>query len=104
MSASSAAWSACVKFANTACLHRSREASVQPDVSFVIAAYNAAATLDRAIAGAIAQRGVGVEIIVVDDQSRDNTLEVARAYPQDIVRVVALTANRGPGAARNAGL
>jgi succinoglycan biosynthesis protein ExoO len=77
---------------------------VQPDVSFVIAAYNAAATLDRAIAGAIAQRGVGVEIIIVDDQSRDNTLEVARAYPQDIVRVVALPANRGPGAARNAGL
>ena len=77
---------------------------MQPDVSFVIAAYNAAATLDRAIASAVAQRDVSVEIIVVDDQSRDNTLDVARAYPQDIVRVVALPANRGPGGARNAGL
>ena len=77
---------------------------MQPDVSFVIAAYNAEATLDRAIAGAIAQRGVSVEIIVVDDQSRDRTLEVARAYPEDIVKVVALPANRGPGGARNAGL
>ncbi|TIT61052.1 MAG: glycosyl transferase, partial [Mesorhizobium sp.] len=28
-----------------------------PDVSFVIAAYNAEATLDRAIASAIAQKG-----------------------------------------------
>jgi succinoglycan biosynthesis protein ExoO len=77
---------------------------VQPDVSFVIAAYNAEATLDRAIASAIAQRGVSVEVIVVDDQSRDGTLELARAYPQDVVKVVALPANRGPGGARNAGL
>ncbi|MER8372694.1 glycosyltransferase family 2 protein [Mesorhizobium sp. M1409] len=77
---------------------------MQPDVSFVIAAYNAEATLDRAIASAIAQNNVSVEIIVVDDQSRDATLDVARAYPQDIVRVVALASNRGPGGARNAGL
>jgi len=77
---------------------------VQPDVSFVIAAYNAEATLDRAIASAVAQRGVSVEVIVVDDTSSDRTLDVARAYPEDIVRVVALPANRGPGGARNAGL
>ena len=61
-----------------------------PDVSFVIAAYNAEATLDRAIASAIAQKGVSVEIIVVDDQSRDATLDVARAHPQDIWRVARL--------------
>ena len=77
---------------------------MQPDVSFVIAAYNAEATLDRTIAGAIAQLGVTVEVIVVDDQSRDGTLGVARAYPEDIVKVVALPENRGPGGARNAGL
>ncbi|MGT2465470.1 glycosyltransferase family 2 protein [Mesorhizobium atlanticum] len=77
---------------------------MQPDVSFVIAAYNAETTLDRAIAGAIAQLGVTVEVIVVDDQSRDGTLGVARAYPEDIVKVVALPENRGPGGARNAGL
>lgn len=77
---------------------------MQPDVSFVIAAYNAEATLDRAITSAIAQKNVSVEIIVIDDKSRDATLDVARAYPQDIVRVVALASNRGPGGARNAGL
>lgn len=77
---------------------------MQPDVSFVIAAYNAEATLDRAIASAMAQRDVAIEVIVVDDRSSDRTLDVARAYPQDIVKVVALPANRGPGGARNAGL
>ncbi|WP_292155451.1 glycosyltransferase family 2 protein [Mesorhizobium sp.] len=77
---------------------------MQPDVSFVIAAYNAEATLDRAIASALAQRDVTIEVVVVDDQSRDRTLDVARAYPEDIVKAVALPANRGPGGARNAGL
>lgn len=77
---------------------------MQPDISFVIAAYNAEATIDRAIASAIAQRDVSVEVIVVDDQSRDRTLDLANAWPQDVVRVVALPANRGPGGARNAGL
>ncbi|WP_258052080.1 glycosyltransferase family 2 protein [Mesorhizobium sp. INR15] len=77
---------------------------MQPDVSFVIAAYNAEATLDRAIASAIAQKCVSVEVVVVDDKSRDATLDVARSYPQDVVRVVALAQNRGPGGARNAGL
>ncbi|RUW24274.1 glycosyltransferase family 2 protein, partial [Mesorhizobium sp. M1A.F.Ca.IN.020.06.1.1] len=77
---------------------------MQPDVSFVIAAYNAEATLDRAIASAMAQRDVAIEVIVVDDRSNDRTRDVARAYPQDIVTVVALPANRGPGGTRNAGL
>ncbi|RWK01871.1 MAG: glycosyltransferase family 2 protein [Mesorhizobium sp.] len=103
MSASSAVWLACAKSASTA-LHRRKGTSVQPDVSFVIAAYNAEATLDRAIASALAQRDVTIEVVVVDDQSRDRTLDVARAYPEDIVKVVALPANRGPGGARNAGL
>ncbi|TGW04562.1 glycosyltransferase family 2 protein, partial [Mesorhizobium sp. M2D.F.Ca.ET.145.01.1.1] len=80
------------------------DVSSVPDVSFVIAAYNAEATLDRAIASAIAQKGVSLEIIVVDDKSRDGTLDAARAYPEHIVRVLALDKNRGPGGARNAGL
>lgn len=77
---------------------------MQPDVSFVIAAYNAERTLDRAVASAMAQKGISVEIIIVDDQSSDMTLDVAKSYPSDIVRVIALARNRGPGGARNAGL
>ncbi|MCF6120226.1 glycosyltransferase [Mesorhizobium muleiense] len=77
---------------------------MQPDVTFVIAAYNSELTIERAIASAIAQRDVSVEVIVVDDQSRDRTLDLAQSYPEDIVRVVALEQNRGPGGARNVGL
>ncbi len=77
---------------------------MRPDVSFVMAAYNAEAFVARAIESALAQRDVAVEVVVVDDCSRDRTAEVARAFPPDRVKVVALEANRGPGGARNAGL
>lgn len=77
---------------------------MQPDVSFVIAAYNAEGDIARAIESALAQRDVSVEVIVVDDCSRDRTVEVARAFPPEQVKVIALDRNRGPGGARNAGL
>jgi succinoglycan biosynthesis protein ExoO len=78
--------------------------SVPPDVTFVIAAYNAEQTIARAIESALAQRGVTVEVVVVDDCSSDRTVDVAEAFPHEQVRVVALPDNRGPGGARNAGL
>jgi succinoglycan biosynthesis protein ExoO len=77
---------------------------MQPDVSFVIAAFNAEASLARAVRSALDQRNVTVEVVVVDDCSSDGTLEIARSFPGDAVRVVALEKNRGPGGARNAGL
>ncbi len=77
---------------------------MQPDVSFIIAAFNAEATLARAIGSALAQRGVTVEVIVADDCSRDGSVAVAQSFARDKVRVVALTSNRGPGGARNAAL
>lgn len=77
---------------------------MQPDVSFIIAAYNAEASIAQAIESALAQQGVSVEIVVVDDRSSDRTLEVATNFPTERVRVIALDCNRGPGGARNAGL
>ena len=74
-----------------------------PDVSIVIAAYNAEATLDRAIGSALAQKAVSVEVIVVDDCSSDETQKVAEARGDDRVRFTRLQSNRGPGGARNVG-
>jgi succinoglycan biosynthesis protein ExoO len=77
---------------------------MQPDVTFLIAAFNAEATIGRAVESALAQRGVSVEVVVADDCSTDRTAEVVRRYRNDGVRVVKLEENRGPGGARNAGL
>ncbi len=77
---------------------------MQPDVSFVIAAFNAEGFIARAIESALGQREVSVEVVVVDDCSADRTAAIAARYPRDLVRVVELEENRGPGGARNAGL
>lgn len=77
---------------------------MQPDVSFVIAAFNAEKSIARSIQSALDQRGVSVEIVVVDDRSTDRTVEIAQSFSPDLVRVIALSVNRGPGGARNAGL
>lgn len=66
-----------------------------PDVSFIVAAYNAQETLDGAIASALAQVGVSVEVIVIDDCSTDGTRDLVANYPDPRVRLVAQEKNGG---------
>lgn len=77
---------------------------MQPDVSVIIAAFNAEATVTRAVRSALRQDGVTVEVIVVDDASVDATADIVARIEDERVRLVRLSRNGGPGAARNAGL
>lgn len=77
--------------------------SSTPDVSIVIAAYNAADTVTRAVLSALAQRDVSMEILIVDDCSTDRTRAIVSAFSEPAVRLIKLDRNRGPGGARNAG-
>ncbi|HEX7972169.1 MAG TPA: glycosyltransferase family A protein [Thiobacillus sp.] len=74
---------------------------MSPRFSVVIPAYNAAATLARAIESVRAQSWPAHEIIVVDDGSTDATAEVARRFG-DAVRLIRQQ-NSGVSVARNAG-
>jgi glycosyltransferase involved in cell wall biosynthesis len=71
-----------------------------PSISVIVPAYNAEATLGACIESLRSQTLPAAEIIVVDDGSRDRTVEVAR---QRGATVIALERNGGPGVARNAG-
>lgn len=82
----------------------SKERELEPDVSFVIAAFNADLTIDRAVRSALAQEDVSVEVVVVDDCSTDFTRDVVKGIGDKRVRLVPLAENHGPGGARNAGL
>ena len=73
----------------------------QPAVSVVIAARNAQATLAPCLEAATALDHPSYEVIVVDDGSRDATVEVGRAYGK--VRVIETTPG-GPARARNIGI
>lgn len=72
-----------------------------PDVSVVIPCFDAERTLAAAIDSALAQVGVAVEVIVVDDGARDGSLAIARSY-EPRIRVVT-GPNRGVSVARNTG-
>lgn len=69
-----------------------------PDVSVVIAAFDAESTIAEAVDSALAQRGVSLEVVVVDDSSRDRTAAIAAGFSDDRVKVLVLPENRGPGA------
>jgi glycosyltransferase involved in cell wall biosynthesis len=71
-----------------------------PLVSILVPAYNSQEWIAETIISALAQTWTRREIIVVDDGSTDRTLEVARRFEGDGVRVVT-QANQGAAAARN---
>jgi glycosyltransferase involved in cell wall biosynthesis len=74
-------------------------------VSVVIPTYDRAYCLERAVDSVLTQSHAAVEVVVVDDGSRDGTTElVARRYGKD-PRVRYLSqSNQGVSAARNRGL
>ena len=72
-----------------------------PKLSVIIPAYNSAATLARAVESVIKQSWPAHEIIVIDDGSTDNTLQIAQEFG-DKVRVIHQS-NAGVSVARNRG-
>jgi glycosyltransferase involved in cell wall biosynthesis len=73
---------------------------VKPQVSILIPAFNAQEWITDTIRSAIAQSWEPKEVIVVDDGSTDQTLEIARMFESGSVRVLTQE-NQGAAAARN---
>lgn len=95
-----------LRFTDTAPSREGQYEAGRPLVSVLIPAYNAEAFLDQAVASARAQTHTHIEILVIDDASEDGTRALAEALAREDarIRVLHLPANRGPSAARNAGL
>jgi len=70
--------------------------------SFAMPAYNAEATIGRAIESALEQRYADWELVVCDDGSTDGTADLVRSYAARDARVHLIQqANAGCGAARD---
>jgi O-antigen biosynthesis protein len=71
-----------------------------PRVSVVVCAYNAERTMDACLASLAVLNYPDYEVIVVNDGSRDRTLEIAESYPY--CRIISQP-NKGLSVARNVG-
>ncbi|MEN8127778.1 MAG: glycosyltransferase family 2 protein [Planctomycetota bacterium] len=72
-------------------------------VDIIIPLYNKEDTVARAVQSVIDQTFTDWHLIIVDDGSTDNSLQVARQYDDPRIRIIEQD-NRGPGAARNRGI
>jgi glycosyltransferase involved in cell wall biosynthesis len=73
-----------------------------PTVSVIIPNYNRADLIGITLDNILSQTLKPSEIIVVDDGSTDNSVEVIRSFGEKVTLIC--QENQGPGAARNAGL
>ena len=70
------------------------------NLSVIVLAYNAEATLPALLDSLSNQSNDEFEVVVIDDASRDRTSQIARSYPCELIT---LSENRGPAYCRNIG-
>ena len=75
-----------------------------PVVSAIMPTYNGAPFLAAAIDSVVAQTYTDWELIVVNDGSTDDTVEVLQRYTDPRIRIVHLARNQGRARARNVAL
>lgn len=75
-----------------------------PHVSVVIPMFNRADTIRRAIDSALSQTFRDIEVIVVDDFSSDNSVQVVASIDDPRLVLLRRERNGGASAARNAGI
>lgn len=74
-------------------------------ISVIVPAFDAAATLEETVASALGQTLSALEVIVVDDGSRDDTADIAARLARADRRLrLVRSDNRGVGHARNLGI
>lgn len=77
---------------------------MNPMISVVIPTYNRQDYILESIRTVQAQTYANIEILVVDDCSTDNTLDVLKTVADERLRILQLPRNSGGGAARNFGI
>lgn len=75
-----------------------------PLVSIIMATYNRSLTIGRAVNSVINQSYKNIELIIIDDGSTDNTIEILNNYKVQKIKLFRHESNKGVTAAKNSGL
>lgn len=75
-----------------------------PKVSIIVPMYNSAKFLDRCVQSLVNQTLKDIEIILVNDASPDNSLELAKAYEEQDARIKVIDLKENIVASRNPGI
>ena len=74
-----------------------------PDISVIIPLYNKGMIIERTVKSVLGQTYPNFELIIVDDGSTDNSVEVVQRIKDERIRLISQK-NAGPSAARNTGV
>lgn len=75
-----------------------------PLVSVILPTYNRASLLPRAIKSVVNQTYNNFELIIIDDNSSDNTKEIVKNFEDKRIKYIRHKENKGGAAARNTGI
>lgn len=70
----------------------------------LVPTYNESLDIARTLDAALLVEWPNIDILVVDDSSTDNTIEIVRKYTDKGVRLIEMKQNRGVASARNVGI
>ena len=74
-------------------------------ISIIVPVYNSELYINRCLDSLLKQTYKNIEIIIVDDGSKDNSLQLIKDYANKDSRIKVYTqSNQGPSVARNTGL
>ena len=74
-----------------------------PLVSCVLTTYNRSKILKRAITSVLNQTYTNIELIIIDDNSKDNTSDVVKIINNKRIKYIRNTSNKGLSYNRNLG-
>ncbi|ENA5518856.1 glycosyltransferase family 2 protein [Escherichia coli] len=80
------------------------EASTQELVSIIMPCYNAEQYIKESINSVINQTYKNFELIIVDDLSADNSINIINSFHDNRIKLIQLAQNGGAGVARNTGI
>ena len=73
-------------------------------ISVIIPAYNSSKFIKRVVTSVLLQTYENFELVIVDDCSTDNTVELVESFADKRIKIVKHQHNTGAGVARQSGL